>query len=119
MTMTSQNNEKHPQYIETNNHCQTFVYNADEVSLDALLDPNFRPMVASEQPQQPSTSYNNPYHRSQRSWSTTRQTNRYERASFDPYADLGNNQTSSTIPTRRRYYDHHRPAVNNMSIIHL
>lgn len=130
LPMTSQNNQKHPQYIQTNNHCQTFVYNADEVSLDALLDPNFRPMTTSEQHHQPppppsrpsSTSYNNTYHHSPRSWSTTRQTNQYERASFDPYADLGNNQTFSTIPTRRRHYDHqhqHRPALNNMSIIHL
>ena len=121
MTVPSQNNENHSRYIENKNHCQTFVYNADEVSLEALLDPNFRPMSTYEQPT-PTMFYgnnnnNNSYHRPQRSWSTTRQMNHYERASFDPYADLGNNQVFSTIPTRRRHY--HHPTLNDISIVHL
>lgn len=122
MTMPSQNNENHSRYIENKNQCQTFVYNADEVSLEALLDPKFRPMSTYEQPPPPPTMFysnnnNNTYHRPQRSWSTTRQLNHYERASFDPYADLGNNQVFSTIPTRRRHY--HHPTLNDISIVHL
>jgi len=112
MTITSQNNEKHPQYIENNKNCQTFVYYADEISLDALLDPNFRPMTRYEQQQQqPLQVYYEDYHRPQ---STTRQPVPYERASFDPFADLPITQPFSTMPTRRRH-----PVLNNMSIIHL
>lgn len=123
MTVTSQNNENYPRHIENKNHCQTFVYNADEVSLDALLDPNFRPMSTYDQPSPlPTIFYNNQnnhsYHRPQRSWSTTRHINHYERASFDPYADLGNVQVFSTIPTRRRHYQQ-QPNLNDVSIVHL
>jgi hypothetical protein len=112
MKKPSQNNEKHPQYIENNKHCETFVYNVDEVSLEALLDPNFRPMSTFEQ-QSPQVYYEIP-HRPQRSWSTTRHLNHYERTSFDPFADLPTIQPFSTIPTRRRH-----PVSNNFSIIHL
>lgn len=125
--MMSQSNEKRPQYIEDNKHCQTFVYNADEVSLEALLDPNFRPMpIIKQQPQPPpplplsqqqqqqQQYYYEIYQRPQRSWSTTRQNNHYERASFDPFMDLPAAQPFSTMPTRRR-----QRVINNLSIIHL
>ncbi len=118
MKMTSQNNEKHPQYIENNKHCQTFVYNANEISLEALLDPNFRPMARIEQQQQqqqkPPQIYYEVYQRPQRSLSTTKQFTHYEKASFDPFTDLPTIQPFSTIPTRRRH-----PVLNNISIIHL
>ncbi len=110
--MTSQNNEKYSQYIENNTNCQTFVYYADEISLQALLDPNFRPMTKYEQQQQPlnQVHYENPQ-RPQRSMSSAMQHIPYDRASFDPYADL---PPYSTMPTRRRH-----PVMNNTSIIHL
>lgn len=134
MNMTSQSNETRPQYIENNKHCQTFVYDADEVSLEALLDPNFRPLPVVEQQQQQQHQqqrqqqyqpqpppppqqqvYYEIYQRPQRSWSTTRQTKHYERASFDPFRDLPPVQPFSTMPTRRRQ----NPVLNNLSIIHL
>ncbi|CAF2709530.1 unnamed protein product [Rotaria sp. Silwood2] len=103
--ITGQNNEKYPQPIENNGHTQTFVFNADEISLEALLDPNFRPMTTSEQqrPQQQSQRiYYKNYHLPQRSPSTTTQFTRYERASFDPLTDLPTIRPFSTIPIRRR-----------------
>jgi hypothetical protein len=115
MKMTSQNEKKYPQYIENNNnHCQTFVYNTDEISLEALLDPNFRPMTTFEQPPPPQIYYET-YQRPERSWSTIRQPVHYERASFDPFTDLPATQPFFTMPTRRR----HRPVPNNFPIIHL
>ena len=120
MNMTSQNNENHQKHIENNKNCQTFVYYADEISLQALLDPNFRPMTKYEQQQQQQPQpqlkqvyYENP-HRPQRSLSTAVQPVPYDRASFDPYADL---PPYSTIPTRRRHLP--PPVTNNTSIIHL
>jgi hypothetical protein len=112
MKTTSQNNDKYSQYIENNGHCQTFVYNADEISLEALLDPNFRPMPIIEQ--QPSQVYYQIYQRPQRTSSTIRQTNYYPRASFDPFSDLPTIQPFATMPTRRRH-----PVLNNFSVIHL
>ncbi|CAF3314632.1 unnamed protein product, partial [Rotaria socialis] len=73
---------------ENNRHCQTFVFNADEVSLEELLDPNFRPTTKLEQQQQQQQSYQQiyykTYHSPQRSASSSTQQPRYERASFDP-----------------------------------
>ncbi len=118
MKTTSQNNDKYSQYIENNGNCQTFVYNADEISLEALLDPNFRPMPIVEQQQQqqrqPSQVYYEIYQRPQRPSSTTKQANYYSRASFDPFSDLTRIQPFATMPTRRR-----NPVLNNVSVIHL
>jgi hypothetical protein len=44
--MTSQNNRKYPQ---TNKHCQIFVYNTNDISLETLLNPDFRPMEEQSQ----------------------------------------------------------------------
>jgi hypothetical protein len=112
MKTTSQNNERHSQYIENNRNCQTFVFNADEVSLEALLDPHFRPIPTTETPQQ-QIYYGND-RLPQRSLSTSIQPARYERAQFDPLTDLSSTQPFSTIPTRRR-----QQILNNSSIIHL
>ncbi|CAF0754749.1 unnamed protein product [Rotaria sordida] len=113
--ITSQNNEKHSQSIENNRQFQTFVFNADEISLEALLDPNFRPMTTLEQQRKQSQQiYYNSYPSSQRAPSTTTQLARYVRASFDPLTDLPPIQPFSTIPTRRR-----PSAFNNSSIMHL
>lgn len=117
---SSQRHEKHLQSVETNRDYQTFVYNADEVSLEALLDPNFRPMTSVEQQQtqqQPQYLPVQPasYQTSRRSGSISAQSSRFERASFDPFADLPTVAPFSTIPTRRRHY----PALNYASIVHL
>jgi hypothetical protein len=111
MKTTSQNNENNSHYTVNNRRCQTFVYNTDEVSLEALLDPNFRPTATSQQPQQ---VYYERYCPPQRSLSSIAQPTHYERASFDPFADLPTTQAFSTLPTRRRHL-----AFNNSSIIHL
>ncbi|CAF4530909.1 unnamed protein product [Rotaria sp. Silwood1] len=103
--ITSQNNEIYPQSTENNGHFQTFVFNADEISLEALLDPNFRPTTTSEQQQlrqQSQQIYYKNHHPPQRSSSTITQCAHYQRASFDPLTDLPTTQPFSTIPTRRR-----------------
>ena len=125
MKPTSQGHEKYLQSVESNRNYQTFVYNADEVSLEALLDPNFRPMTSVEQQQTQQqqqqqylpaqqVSYQT-YQSSRRSGSISAQSSRFERASFDPFADLPTVAPFSTIPTRRRHY----PALNHASIVHL
>lgn len=121
--MTRKNNENYSQYTKDSKHCQRFVFNADEVSIEALLDPNFRPMTTYEQqqqqqlPQQQTQAYYQTYHRS---LSTAKAPIPYERASFDPLTDLSKPyQPFSTIPTRRRHQQQPHPIVNNVSIIHL
>ncbi|CAF0727223.1 unnamed protein product [Adineta steineri] len=93
----------------------TFVYNADEISLEALLDPNFRPTTQAENHQQKLTQqihhHNNNYQYPQQSTSNTQQNARYNRASFDPSTDLPLIQPYSTLPTRRR-----PTGLNNISI---
>ncbi|CAM4879525.1 unnamed protein product [Rotaria socialis] len=108
MKMTRHNSQQKPSKpIENNRHCQTFVFNADEVSLEELLDPNFRPTTKLEQQQQQQQSYQQiyykTYHSPQRSASSSTQQPRYERASFDPLTDLPATQPFLTIPTRRRH----------------
>ena len=123
MIAASQRHKTYSHPVETNRDYQTFVYNADEVSLETLLNPNFRPMTIVEQQQQQQqqppppvrpASYQT-YHSSRRSGSISVQDSRYERSSFDPLADLPAVLPSSTMPTRRR----HHPALNQTSIIHL
>jgi hypothetical protein len=115
MKPTSLNNEKYSQYFENKKHCQTFVYNADEVSLEALLDPSFRPMQRIEKPHHQSQQiYYGSERLPHRSSSTSVQPSRYERASFDPFTDLPAAQQFSTIPSRRRPH-----ILSNSSIIHL
>lgn len=112
--MTSPMNEKRPQNSETNKHCQTFVYNVDEISLETLLDPNFHP-ISTFEPRKLQQIYYKSYHAPQRSSSSTTQFACYQKASFDPSTDLPiTSQPFSTIPTRRR-----RPAIDNSSIVHL
>ena len=103
------------QYVETNRNFQTFVFNADDVSLEALLDPNFRPMSSIEQ-QQKAPPIPIVYQQMQpaRSSTSTNQKIRYERASFDPYEDSTSPAPFLTIPTRRR-----QQILNNSSIFRL
>ncbi|CAF0747725.1 unnamed protein product [Adineta ricciae] len=100
---TGQTNEK---YSSPNR--QTFVYNADEISLEALLDPSFRPMTTSTSPQQ---VYPTNYHSAPHSLANVIPNIRYDRASFDPSIDIPANQPFSTLPTRRR-----RPQSNQLPI---
>ena len=90
-------------YFENNKNFQTFVYDADEISLEALLDPNFRPMTVEEQQQSTRIVYFNEKPKSISS-SSAMTPMRYERASFDPSADLPKVAPFSTIPTRRRQF---------------
>ena len=115
MKAASQTNINYSQPVDNRRDCQTFVYNADEVSLEALLNPNFRPMVTPKRrPSSRQLHYEN-YVAPQRSSSNSTQQARFERASFDPLRDLPAVQAFSTIPTRRR--QHH--ALNYSSIVHL
>lgn len=114
MKSTGQTNEKYSQLVENNrSNRQTFVYNADEISLEALLDPSFRPMVTPTSPQQ---VYPTNYHSAPHSLANVIPNVRYDRASFDPSIDLPAVQPFSTLPTRRR-----RPQsnVDNSAIIHV
>ena len=108
MKSTGQTNEK---YSSPNR--QTFVYNADEISLEALLDPSFRPMTTPTSSQQ---VYPTNYHSAPHSLANVMPNIRYDRASFDPSIDLPAVQPFSTLPTRRR-----RPQsnVDNVAIIHI
>ena len=111
----SQNHESYSQDIENSRHCQVFVYNADEVSLDTLLDPNFRPMETFEQQQQQQQHFQQfTYPCRQRSSSTRTPIGGYKRASFDPMIDLPTIQTISAISTRRRH-----PVSNDLFILRL
>lgn len=116
MKTASPSNEKYAQSIENNRNCQTFVYDADEISLETLLDPNFRPTTISNQRsmRQPQQIYYEAPNYPRRALSTVAPYGRYERASFDPLTDLPTVQPFATNPTRRRF-----PVVNDASIIHL
>jgi hypothetical protein len=113
------NHENYSAYVEPNRHCQTFVYNADEVSLEALLDPNFRPTMSNEQEQRTTKQvYHENYQQMPQIWPRATNLTRYERASFDPKADLLPVRAPFlTIPTRRRV--RHPTLFNNGNIIHL
>lgn len=119
MKQASRNTEKRSQTVENNRHCETYVFNADEISLEQLLDPNFRPtpkLKPKHQPQTVQQVYYKTYNSPKRSTSTTStQHTRYERASFDPSIDLPPPpQPFSTMPTRRR-----QPPINKTSIVHV
>lgn len=113
------------EYFHATRNCQTFVFNADEVSLAALLDPNFNPMTVierhhhhqsqgDEQQRQRQPSIPIVYPENYPKSASANPTARYERASFDPYADLAPAAPFLTIPTRRRHL-----ILNDPSIVRL